>query len=146
MEKNRFTICANNYIDCLRQEGRYSTAHVYKHLSLIHICKEEQYKQVKQQAEVLTKARTKAAREVEKQLAARLIPLGRPNVRFQIEMGLKKEPGLKGEDTVNFLFSANKNGTLQNISSVASGGEIARVSLLVRLAMMFIFSSSVRWQ
>ena len=31
MEKNRFTICANNYIDCLRQEGRYSTAHVYKH-------------------------------------------------------------------------------------------------------------------
>ena len=31
MEKNRFTICANNYINCLRQEGRYSTAHVYKH-------------------------------------------------------------------------------------------------------------------
>ena len=83
--------------------------------------KEEQYKQVKQQAEVLTK-----------QLAARLIPLGMPNVRFQIEMGLKKEPGLQGEDTVNFLFSANKNGTLQNISSVASGGEIARVMLSIK--------------
>ena len=94
--------------------------------------KEEQYKQVKQQAEVLTKARTKAAREVEKQLAVRLIPLGMPNVRFQIEMGLKKEPGLQGEDTVNFLFSANKNGTLQNISSVASGGEIARVMLSIK--------------
>ena len=94
--------------------------------------KEEQYKQVKQQAELLTKARTKAAREVEKQLAARLIPLGMPNVRFQIEMGLKKEPGLQGEDTVNFLFSANKNGTLQNISSVASGGEIARVMLSIK--------------
>ena len=94
--------------------------------------KEEQYKQVKQQAEVLTKARTKAAREVEKQLAVRLIPLGMPNVRFLIEMGLKKEPGLQGEDTVNFLFSANKNGTLQNISSVASGGEIARVMLSIK--------------
>ena len=94
--------------------------------------KEEQYKQVKQEAELLTKARTKAAREVEKQLAARLIPLGMPNVRFQIEMGLKKEPGLQGEDTVNFLFSANKNGTLQNISSVASGGEIARVMLSIK--------------
>ena len=67
-----------------------------------------------------------------KQLAARLIPLGMPNVRFQIEMGLKKEPGLQGEDTVNFLFSANKNGTLQNISSVASGGEIARVMLSIK--------------
>ena len=94
--------------------------------------KEEQYKQVKQQAEVLTKASCFAAREVEKQLAVRLIPLGMPNVRFQIEMGLKKEPGLQGEDTVNFLFSANKNGTLQNISSVASGGEIARVMLSIK--------------
>lgn len=94
--------------------------------------KEEQFKQVKQQAEVLTKARTVAAREVEKQLAARLVPLGMPNVRFQVEMGLKKEPGVQGEDTVNFLFSANKNGMLQNISSVASGGEIARVMLSIK--------------
>ena len=94
--------------------------------------KEEQFKQVKQQAALLTKARVKAAREVEKQLATRLIPLGMPNVRFQVEMGLKKEPGLQGEDTVSFLFSANKNGTLQNISSVASGGEIARVMLSIK--------------
>lgn len=93
--------------------------------------KEEQYKQVKQQAEVLTKARAAAARG-EKQLAARLVPLGMPNVRFQVEMGLKKEPGLQGEDTVSFLFSANKNGVLQNISSVASGGEIARVMLSIK--------------
>lgn len=94
--------------------------------------KDEQYKQVKQQAALLTKARTKAAREVEKQLAARLVPLGMPNVRFQVEIGLKKEPGLQGEDTVNFLFSANKNGMLQSISSVASGGEIARVMLSIK--------------
>ena len=47
-------------------------------------------------------------------------------------MGLKKEPGLQGEDTVAFLFSANKNGVLQNISSVASGGEIARVMLSIK--------------
>ena len=94
--------------------------------------RELQFNLVKQQAEVLTKARSVAAREVEKQLAARLIPLGMPNVRFQVEMGLKKEPGIQGEDTVNFLFSANKNGTLQNISSVASGGEIARVMLSIK--------------
>lgn len=94
--------------------------------------KEAQYKKVKKQAEVLTKARTKAAREVEKQLAARLVPLGMPNIRFQVEMGLKKEPGMQGEDTVNFLFSANKNGMLQSISSVASGGEIARVMLSIK--------------
>lgn len=94
--------------------------------------KEAQYELVKKQAAVLTKARVAAAREVEKQLAVRLVPLGMPNVRFQVEMGLKKEPGIQGEDTVNFLFSANKNGMLQSISSVASGGEIARVMLSIK--------------
>ena len=90
------------------------------------------YNKVRKQAAVLTKARTGAAREVEKQMASRLVPLGMPNVRFQVEMGIRKEPGVYGEDTVNFLFSANKNGSLQNISSVASGGEIARVMLSIK--------------
>ncbi|WP_274950482.1 DNA repair protein RecN [Bacteroides cutis] len=93
---------------------------------------ESLYNKVKKQAVVLTKARTAAACEVEKQMAARLMPLGMPNVRFQVEIGVRKEPGVHGADTVNFLFSANKNGTLQSISSVASGGEIARVMLSVK--------------
>lgn len=92
----------------------------------------ELFSQVTTQAQVLTEARTRAAREVERQMAARLVPLGMPNVRFQVEMGVRKEPGMHGADTVNFLFSANKNGVLQNISSVASGGEIARVMLSVK--------------
>ena len=90
------------------------------------------FKQVEAQAGVLTEARKRAAQEVERQMASRLIPLGMPNVRFQVEMGVRKEPGIHGMDTVNFLFSANKNGVLQNISSVASGGEIARVMLSVK--------------
>jgi DNA repair protein RecN (Recombination protein N) len=90
------------------------------------------YNKVKKQAAALTKKRAIAAREVEQQMATRLVPLGMPNIRFQVEMGIKKEPGTMGEDTVSFLFSANKNGTLQNISSVASGGEIARVMLSVK--------------
>lgn len=90
------------------------------------------YNKVKKQAAALTRLRTVAAREVETQMAARLIPLGMPNVRFRVEIGMRKEPGAHGADTVNFLFSANKNGALQNISSVASGGEIARVMLSVK--------------
>lgn len=88
--------------------------------------------EVRRQATGLTEARREAAREVERQMAARLVPLGMPNVRFVVDMGERKEPGLHGMDTVTFLFSANKNGTLQNISSVASGGEIARVMLSVK--------------
>ena len=92
----------------------------------------ELFSQVTAQAQVLTEARTRAAREVERQMSARLVPLGMPNVRFQVEIGTRKEPGVHGADTVNFLFSANKNGVLQSISQVASGGEIARVMLSVK--------------
>lgn len=91
-----------------------------------------QYNKVKEMASILTKSRKNAAQEIEKQMANRLIPLGMPNVRFRVEMGLRKEPGIQGEDTVNFLFSANKNGALQSIASVASGGEIARVMLSIK--------------
>ena len=94
--------------------------------------RDTQYNKVKAQAALLTKARVLAAAEVERQMASRLVPLGMPNVRFQVEMGFRKEPGLHGEDTVSFLFSANKNGSLQQIASVASGGEIARVMLSIK--------------
>ena len=65
---------------------------------------------MKRQAAVLTGLRTAAAREVEKQMAARLIPLGMPNVRFQVEIGIRKEPGAQGADTVNFLSLPTRTG------------------------------------
>ena len=37
-----------------------------------------------------------------------------------------------GMDNVSFLFSANKNGMLQEVASIASGGEIARVMLSLK--------------
>lgn len=85
-----------------------------------------------EKAALLTEARSLAARQVEDEMAARLIPLGIPNVRFQVNIGPRKEPGRFGMDTVSFLFSANKNGSLQNVSTVASGGEIARVMLSIK--------------
>lgn len=90
------------------------------------------YRNLIKQAEQLTKNRNKASKQIEKQMVDMLIPQGMPNVRFQVEVGQKKELSETGADAVNFRFSANKNGTLQPISQVASGGEIARVMLSVK--------------
>ena len=90
------------------------------------------YNKVLEQASVLTKRRLDAAKEIEKQMQAYLVPLGMPNVRFAVELETKKEPDIKGMDSVNFLFSANKNGMLQQVASIASGGEIARVMLSLK--------------
>ena len=94
--------------------------------------KDNLYKKVVKQASILTQLRQKAAKEVEGQMQHLLVPLGMPNVRFAVEMTLRNEPGSKGMDSVSFLFSANKNGTLQQVSSIASGGEIARVMLSLK--------------
>ena len=83
------------------------------------------------QADALTKLRTKAARQVEKELQTRLVPLGMPNVRFSIEM-TTIELGHNGQDKIAFLFSANTSTPLQPVSQVASGGEIARVMLSLK--------------
>lgn len=90
------------------------------------------YRNLIKQAEQLTKNRNKASKQIDKQMVEMLIPQGMPNVRFQVEIGQKKELSETGADAVNFRFSANKNGTLQPISQVASGGEIARVMLSVK--------------
>ncbi len=94
--------------------------------------KDNLYNKVIKQASILTQLRQKAAKEVEEQMQHLLVPLGMPNVRFAVEMTLRNEPVSKGMDSVSFLFSANKNGTLQQVSSIASGGEIARVMLSLK--------------
>ena len=94
--------------------------------------KETLYDKVIKQAAVLTKLRSQSGKNIEKQMQSLLVPLGMPNVRFVVELNPRKEPDSKGMDRVTFLFSANKNGTLQNVASVVSGGEIARVMLSLK--------------
>ena len=62
----------------------------------------------------------------------RLAPLVIPNVQFKVSITPLPSPDASGADLVCFLFSANKNGKLEPISSVASGGEIARVMLSLK--------------
>lgn len=83
------------------------------------------------QAALLTSIRQKSAKAIEKEMKGRLIPLGIPNVRFEIAFAEKPLYG-NGADKVSFLFSANKSTQLQPVSQVASGGEIARVMLSLK--------------
>ena len=84
-----------------------------------------------QKADTLTKLRTKAAKKVETEMQQRLVPLGMPNIRFQISISKENLAG-NGQDKVAYLFSANTSTPLQPVSQVASGGEIARVMLALK--------------
>lgn len=89
------------------------------------------HEQCKQKGDALSISRKKAARKIEEEMGKRLIPLGIPNVRFQITLE-EKQLSANGIDKVAFMFSANKNAPLQPVSQVASGGEIARVMLSLK--------------
>jgi DNA repair protein RecN (Recombination protein N) len=55
-----------------------------------------------------------------------------PNVQFKVHLSPRESLSAQGLDDIKFLFSANKNGSLQDITTVASGGEIARVMLSLK--------------
>ena len=113
--------------------------HSEEHLQALEQAVKETAATVQQEGERLSTMRQQAAKEVEKQMHEHLIPLGIPNVKFQVQMTRRSEPDASGLDQVTFLFSANKNAPLQPISNVASGGEIARVMLSLKA----IISASV---
>ena len=82
--------------------------------------------------ERLTSQRSDVARTFETEIASRLVELGIPNTRFAVDITPRRQPDATGADSVAFLFSANKNGALQDIAEVASGGEISRIMLSLK--------------
>ena len=92
---------------------------------------EQQRTRCQKLADNLTKLRQQAAKEIERQLMERLVPLGMPKVRFEVSIS-SGDLGRNGQDEVSFLFSANTSTPLQPVSQVASGGEIARVMLSLK--------------
>jgi len=84
-----------------------------------------------EKARILTDMRTSSAHKIEKEMLARLVPLGIPNVKFEVQI-TTKDLSVTGADKVAFMFSANANSPMHPISQVASGGEIARVMLSLK--------------
>ena len=65
-------------------------------------------------------------------MVSQLQSLGMPDVRFDVSIKPLASLSATGLDDVTFLFSANKNIPLCNISKIASGGEVARVMLSLK--------------
>ena len=80
----------------------------------------------------LSDSRRKVADSLCKQICSHLTGLGMPNAQLQISLTNTDTFTPNGRDSVNFLFTANRNHELQNISKIASGGEISRLMLSIK--------------
>ncbi len=58
--------------------------------------------------------------------------LGMPNGLFNVDIAPLDDFTSSGKDKIRFLFSANKQGTVQELSKVASGGEMSRLMLSLK--------------
>jgi len=94
--------------------------------------KELKYEEVIANAQLLSAGRALVAADIESRVLSQLVLLGMPNSKFRVEILPEDLPGANGMDRVSFLFTANKNGFLSEISKVASGGEMSRLMLAIK--------------
>ena len=80
----------------------------------------------------LTRARSGAARRMEKAVSAELNGLRLKGSRFEIALRRQAEPGPSGAEAAEMMFSANPGEPIAPLARVASGGELARVMLAIK--------------
>ena len=83
-------------------------------------------------AGLMHRKRASAASEMQKIVESQLKQLGIPNARFEAELSKTESYDINGSDQARFLFSANKQLPMEEISRVASGGEISRLMLCIK--------------
>ncbi|MGM0496754.1 MAG: DNA repair protein RecN [Bacteroidota bacterium] len=87
---------------------------------------------LKERADKISENRNQSIPSIEKHITQMLKELGIPNAVFSIEHNKLDEFTEYGQDEVRFLFSANKNIPAEEISRVASGGELSRLMLSLK--------------
>jgi DNA repair protein RecN (Recombination protein N) len=81
-------------------------------------------------AKALTKDRTKAARQMSAEVTRAMQDLSMSGGRFEVQL-VPSEPTATGLEKVEFLVAGHAGGTPKPLAKVASGGELARISLAI---------------
>ncbi len=92
----------------------------------------EQEKTLKNLANIISQNRKKAIPEIEKNIIKILSRLAMPDAQIKITQSNLPDFNRDGIDKVKFLFNANKGGELNELSKIASGGELSRLMLSVK--------------
>jgi DNA repair protein RecN (Recombination protein N) len=94
---------------------------------------EEKLNQLRKAEQALTAERKKAAVTLSKAVEKELDTLGMGGAKFNIEIDPQESSSI-GADSINFMLAANKGEGFRPLAKVASGGELSRVLLILKLA------------
>lgn len=93
---------------------------------------QEQRQELEAMAEELSTRRHGVVGGFENKVEQMLAQLSMAHAKLKVDISRTEDLEPTGFDEVNFLFAANKGGRLQLIKDVASGGELSRLTLVVK--------------
>jgi len=98
-------------------------------------------KTIVSKAQVLREKRTAASAKLSQLITEILKNLGMPNASFKSSVVPKKNEGQTtfgpyGSEEIEFLISANTGEPLKELAKIASGGELSRVMLAIKTALL----------
>ena len=83
----------------------------------------------------LTRLRTAGAKKLAKAVNAMIAELALGSARFEVQLLPLAEPSSTGAEDVSYRFASHPTLPLQPIEKAASGGELARLSLAIMVAL-----------
>jgi len=92
-----------------------------------------------QAAKALSESRHLASKTLTKEVSAMMQTLHMAGGRFEASL-ISQEPSHSGLDSVEFLFAGHSGSSAKPLSKIASGGELARISLALA-----VVSSNTHW-
>lgn len=104
-------------------------------ISNIQISIAEYQTQYQKIAQTLTVKRKQLAQNLEKKISAELNELLMPHVKFKVSFNATLEPTPRGADLVEFLISPNPGEPLKPLVKIASGGELSRIMLALKVIL-----------
>ncbi|MCF8464259.1 MAG: DNA repair protein RecN [Flavobacteriales bacterium] len=111
-----------------------SISHSDEQLTLLNGKLEKIESLLQTEADKLSNLRLTEAKRIAPILMAELQQLGMPDAQMEIQLE-KTDRNASGQDKIEILFTANKGQKPQDISKIASGGELSRLMLSTKAEM-----------
>lgn len=96
---------------------------------------EESLSVLEVQAKTLGENRRKSSKSLKEKLKSLVAPLGMNDAGFEIDLEFDREFNKYGNDRLSLLFSANKGMEFGPLNKRASGGELSRVMLAIKMIL-----------
>mgnify|MGYP000954773518 FL=1 len=94
----------------------------------------QSYEEYRQAAAALSAQRKNIAETIQKKAVTELVELAMPHVQFEVKF-FPCEPSLQGLEQVEFYISPNPGEPLLPVAKIASGGELSRIILALKIIM-----------